>query len=129
MPRRVSRLHFLFCYFITKWRTVALFAGLVPLLVVVSFYLTREKIVLWQGEAVAQEGEVVRFASYSKGSGGVTPVVVVRTKDGQELQLITSVRSTLHCRTGDKILLRKKGRGFFVDPRGCISLASNGRGT
>jgi hypothetical protein len=48
------------------------------------------------------------------------PLVVVRTKDGLERQLVVSTRNTLvHCRRGSRIRLVRKGGALFVDKRGC----------
>ena len=62
---------------------------------------------------------MVRFG-HQDSKTSVRPLVIVRTKEGVERQLMVSTRNTLiHCHKGSRIRLVRQGNALFVDQRGC----------
>ena len=69
--------------------------------------------------AVSEFATVVHFG-VQPSKYNPRPLVIVRTKEGEERQLVVSTRNSLvHCRKGSRIRLVRRGSAIFVDKRGC----------
>lgn len=76
----------------------------------------------WDQPTVEEDAVIVRFGVASSDVGN-RPLVIVRTKAGQVLQLNVNYQTTLYCRRGSMIRLRRQGATIAVDPRGCAPRA------
>ena len=96
------------------WKAALLLLGVTGLLIGLGIWKTRNAGL----PPVADEGEVVRFAAYFTDKRP-QPVVIVRLKDGEVVQLRVSRGTTVRCRVGSPIRLVRRGEILTVDPSGC----------